>query len=554
MADGNCAFNAVAQGICYLIRNEKNDENEVLTKLLAGLTEKESLQLPDLKSKSKQTLREKLLSLPPEEQQKILSPILRRMAITKIREQKDDYRDLYLNRLKEAYDSYISTKQQDDLFTVHYFILDKFKTLKEQKNSSNGDDLTEDFLQLTDWWNTEGFENYLNILSQPANGPGDHQHWGGDLEIDVLGKLFNLNIHYQKNDNPKRTLGVFSGLIPENISNEAKKLLKNVGLLDKDNNYLYLETIEQLSPYFTPIGQQKWPAIQRWLNKHSDNPVFPKQIDDIDNMAELCTELVARNVLIEDDKPANTWRWISNELFDEGSNKTLIQVRTEDVRLRCHGISKEDQNLLTNTLKKAKEIKQFAIKHEGVHWSCMATTNSVLDGLDEKLEFERKQRILEQKRRIELEERLKKVEEQQQQSPPTTNTGFQGKINYALENQYQFRIERQSALVFSVTLKNPTETDDDLLTLGQKLKEIMQQIRTDLKSASIQATCQPNWQQYRLTITSKNLREANQIGAILKKAGGKNLVANNLSQNLFYQQKDNKDLEEKALSIDCIQQ
>jgi ankyrin repeat protein len=198
MADGNCAMNAVALGICDLVlKNRGSLDNKGIKILINCLN-------PILLQKAGATLLAWLeKEADSDRRQSILASILRELAVDYIESHVDYYKESYEAGLLAAFEQY-KLNQFDDAFSVHPHILKKFKELKAALNIRNqnseikGTKEEQETQVLLAWWNKglgknpSGFEEYLGHLKLPTRGTGDRERWGSKVEVGAL--AFRLGI------------------------------------------------------------------------------------------------------------------------------------------------------------------------------------------------------------------------------------------------------------------------------------------------------------------------------------------------------------------------
>jgi len=121
----------------------------------------------------------------PDRLQKELAPIMRELTCKLLQEPPYGPKSLE-QQLLSAYHSFINPHEQggisDDIFKVHKFINEKFKTLPELKYSEE-----EVNLELITWWEKKGYEQFINSMRKNAVD-------SGDIELAPLACYFRLNL------------------------------------------------------------------------------------------------------------------------------------------------------------------------------------------------------------------------------------------------------------------------------------------------------------------------------------------------------------------------
>jgi len=218
LPDGNCAFNAVVLFLrdLYLTPNQ--------TIQLANFTDllciNPTLRVQGLRTES--DLRHFFTHTNKVDIQRVLAPVLRTMVCDEMNNPDKIYNLQLLERLimmleymQQNPDS--ANIPEGDTFLVHDFIFKKFtelvKNIGLDQDSLNPEKLSQFIDDVSDWWLTEGFSQYLQAISIAADSPMDTARWGGELELDVLAKLFGFYIKLTKNNTGCSYLGASSDTI-----------------------------------------------------------------------------------------------------------------------------------------------------------------------------------------------------------------------------------------------------------------------------------------------------------------------------------------------------
>lgn len=339
LRDGNCAFNALALGICELLENNMLPENPIFdTELstLLGLTSKDRISILEW-------LRKNIL---PELRQKHIQSLLRKLAIDFIeKEYNSTYAQLYENLLVSAYLNYKLSQTEDDTFCVHKDILDYYKTFP-----SLGD--------LIKWWNDVAKNNYFKELRNSARNSLDKARWGCEVEIDAIATLLKINIIWKKQSfDLGQKLGIGGGLL-DSLNDQQSKILTNLDIGKKSKGKFQLHCFKNISELEKRMNPQehKECIIECIKTLMSQNDIyFPEIISNIKDMTALHQELIERNIINKDNN--NKYRFILKD--------GLIDL--EEITIRLNGIV--DLDLKAKVISAIQyNIPEFGVIHNGNHW------------------------------------------------------------------------------------------------------------------------------------------------------------------------------------------
>lgn len=361
IGDGNCAFNAIALGICDLLNDAQN--NQIAVRLFNILFESKLLT-PEIKNVD--DFIEKIKGWADDEKQLNLASSLRRVAIQYIRDKREDYIGLYFERLSHSFDEYYinNTTAHDDLFLAHSYIKDKFDSLKKIKS-----DLESLKNELSYWWRESegGFDHYLAIMEVPAKDASDRARWSGD-EINPIAKLLELNINYSSfGSNLIQLPGYGAGMICNGeISINTRALLISLDLAEEkiETQQIFLNNhfTNKIREYLSPIAVQYLTFLNGYLNEETSIN-FPEPIPEISDIEEFREILVKREIIFKKSDGSYTF-------INDG-----IHIRLEDIKNRLEGIMhEEDKGLLLDHYEKALNIPSFSIRHNGAHWSYVSNS------------------------------------------------------------------------------------------------------------------------------------------------------------------------------------
>ncbi len=213
LGNGNCAFNAFALGLA---------EKKMLD-AIEHMLQKPPLQLIDLIKAIAEKLHiepvwEKIKGMlillkknHPIKLQQLLAPILREFATTLIAQNKDSQYEGRTEALLADFSNYFSNRflytalDRDDIYLID-FIVKKYREFSRDylttrpafANRAEEPALLENAVkeyqgQLRQWWDNEGYHQFLIQMSR--NGS-----WAGDLELVPLCKFFNIDLYVKKEE------------------------------------------------------------------------------------------------------------------------------------------------------------------------------------------------------------------------------------------------------------------------------------------------------------------------------------------------------------------
>lgn len=356
LADGNCALNAVALGLCDLIIQNRINSTEFYKKF------SEFLKLPEA---SRDAILNWLDKLNNVQRQKKLATILRKEAIEFVEQNYVLFKETFEADLLNAFKKY---KQNllEDTFSIHEHIRLKFEELRNTPHTpkANEND-SKDLKELIDWWRFTGRDKYFSIIKQPAIGITDFGRWGSMIEIQALGYIFHICI--KAFDNATLHLcGIGYGLIKELEKIDAEHLAAlNVGSFYGSLGFVIginnREKLEKILNRTTLL-----PAERTLLNQEGKTQALnylngdPKaNIVGVDCMDSFCKKLQSLEVVVP--KNGGGYRFVHDELLNflitpfEDSLKKLV-------------LSKFEPN-----------TPCFAIEHTENHWSYIGESPSIAD-------------------------------------------------------------------------------------------------------------------------------------------------------------------------------
>lgn len=322
LGDGNCAFNAIAIGLCQLVaQNPLFDKGLHLLNIQACIE-----KIPDWDTR-----------------QRTLAPLLRSIAINEIR--KKETGSLYKARLWQAYSE---RSIEDDTFIIHPHIEKKFTE----------PNLTEE--NVNNWWDTEGKDKYFYYLSlseSVADVP-DRVRWGSDIEIEFLALLFDINIKYITYSYSK-TLGIGSGMISADFTEAEKERLSNFNLIETKINCWTLkacktrEVFEAEIARFAPLTIEEMEVLHSLLQAARQFPDDPKYND-------LKQKLIRLGIL-------NKYKEIF--LFIDKDGAGTINVKA--ISNYAQGINDTLKAKLLDCYK--ENFPTFTLQYSGTHWEYRGT-------------------------------------------------------------------------------------------------------------------------------------------------------------------------------------
>lgn len=341
LGDGNCAFNAIAIGICHLIRQDLKDKSNEKIQILQ---EKLSSYVANLEKWLKPVIDWNDL-------QKTLAPILRQLAIDEIRKQDDVIGPLYKARL---WHTYTNQSLKDDTFIVHPHIKEKFKKPNLTENGLNT------------WWDKKGRDQYFHhlSLSQTVQGVPNKARWGSDIEIEFLALLFDINIKYITG-NYSKTLGIGSGMISADFTEDEKERLSSFNLIETKINCWTLRTFETREALETKIAEFA-PLTSEEMKVLNSLLQTARQFPDVSEYNDLKQKLIRLGIL--------------NKYKDKYTDKEIFLFIDKDGAdtINKEGISNYAQGI-NDTLKAKllkcyeKNLPTFTLQHSGNHWEYKGT-------------------------------------------------------------------------------------------------------------------------------------------------------------------------------------
>ncbi len=203
LPDGNCAFNSVALFLrdCFLTLPNTDQVIQRFLELWFKNYQSDRVQ-------GATSFRQLIQRQTPEETQRYLAPALRQMAVDEMRHSDRNYQAIFLERLNVLIDFSIENPTSNDLpdaddFLVHSFIREQLLQIREAYPNNSAQQKVE----LSEWWNAEGFTRYLDEMVQPAASVTDRARCGGGPELDILGRLFQFSIHLTNEGRGHQILG-----------------------------------------------------------------------------------------------------------------------------------------------------------------------------------------------------------------------------------------------------------------------------------------------------------------------------------------------------------
>lgn len=214
LPDGNCSFNAFVLGWCRA---------DILNRVDSLTPPKHypANTLPEFIKQSAKALgvglswvsvKRKLLLLRSTDKvylQKQMSPVFRHLSVNLARHNRV-FRQRTEMHLKSAFLDFvmpIKKSVDDDIFSRHKFIRDKFAELNPLSRQSwlslplwskpvakpSEQVLSEAMTKLIDWWFKAGYELFLQAMQED-------KVWAGDIELDLFGDFFDLNVDVRRKD------------------------------------------------------------------------------------------------------------------------------------------------------------------------------------------------------------------------------------------------------------------------------------------------------------------------------------------------------------------
>ena len=230
LGDGNCAFNAFALGLADGVLSDQISCPKSFFEKIRDLLQPNESTLENFKA----WLRTQNFV----ERQQKLQGILRNIAVEQLEQNYQEiYRETYLNQLCNAYDN----PDLDDTYKHHDHITIKMGELRadhdkertEIENNCNEElslkeesidepirKIKQDILktetiklklnselnrlqkkyheELRNWFESSGKKEFFENIKKSAEGPIDQKRWGGEPELTVLARYFNINISWVK--------------------------------------------------------------------------------------------------------------------------------------------------------------------------------------------------------------------------------------------------------------------------------------------------------------------------------------------------------------------
>ena len=203
LPDGNCAFNAIALFLrdCFLSLREDNPHLPHWLEMLQADEGMEDLATIE-------AARTFFASQTLAQTQKILAPLLRRKVIEWMRAPEHGNQAIMFERMQEVVAfRYENPSERDipdaDTFLVHPFIQHQWMQIAREHPR----DIAQQKTALARWWNAEGYERYLEEMSQPARSASDVARWGAAPELDILGKLLGCSVRLSRDNRGHEFLG-----------------------------------------------------------------------------------------------------------------------------------------------------------------------------------------------------------------------------------------------------------------------------------------------------------------------------------------------------------
>lgn len=353
LADGNCAFNAFALGLCELILVDKLANNKSFYETIQA-----ALNLPE---PSAEHFREWLKNNDHTQRQRKLQESLREIAVHYINQNYElYYRTDYQNQLWSAYENK-ATPGMDDTFIPHSHIQNKF----------NEDGLSKK--ELIQWWEQvdtltgkSAKDIYFDNIKKSARSAADRESWGGSPEINALAICFNINVEYITNNLPKNKpipmLGIGGGII-KGLTLQEEEVLRDLEIGHKMGDNFMINAFASKEELQQAMSLKPEPCNQTLINYilkcASDNIQVPGNIENVQITEEVKTILLK-------------WGILSNkkEFLNSGG-----QLERDRILNRIRGISSELQ-------KKVFECfiipPKFRLQNTGAHWTFLP------DGSDQK--------------------------------------------------------------------------------------------------------------------------------------------------------------------------
>lgn len=320
--DGNCSFNAMALGLADLVRIDQLPDNEQRQPFYTFLQNELNLEVSSVSNQ--EAFKAWLDDKPNYNIQKSLAPLLRKYAVTVIKEQYSaNYQEGYEERLKWAFDLYLQGKShEDDTFVVHEYIEKQFELLNvkygelDDEKIEHKEKIKSRESELLDWWRETGKDSYFNALSQPALGAIDTNRWGSEVEPAAL--AFNLGVGYSwKKFGAEQSLSIGDGLIPIADNLDLLQQLRNRGIGDFYSGYFRINefaSIEDVKQLLGSASEKARENLDAFIKGDIKNPFISTDQDVID-------ELKQRNIIGLRDN-----QYYLNSLTDDERNMRLNDI------------------------------------------------------------------------------------------------------------------------------------------------------------------------------------------------------------------------------------
>lgn len=185
LADGNCAYNAIALFFrdCFLTLPENHPQ---IATIIKRINDREHYNICAFDMKK--FMQEKS----PVQIQNQFAPIFRSVFAGEIHNPEHHFQEILLENL-EVMREYMQNNPEKrhvpyaDVFMVHPFIKQQLTPLPSGT-------------ALAEWWNQTGFEQYCEAVSSPASSANDVARWGAEPELDILGKVYGFKIIASKDN------------------------------------------------------------------------------------------------------------------------------------------------------------------------------------------------------------------------------------------------------------------------------------------------------------------------------------------------------------------
>lgn len=343
LGDGNCAFNAFALGLCDLIEQDKVLLSTVYETLAQALK---------LHTQTKQGILTWLSTIQNHtERQKMLGPILRKLAMEFIESKYSYYKSTFEAGLTAAFYEY-KNGRYDETYSKHNFIKIRFDSLKQPSIQNPEKELIE-------WWCTTGKEEYFEVMKRPAISGNDNDRWGSEAEISALASQFKITVKCKKNGNAQILGFGYGELELSKLTREETEQLKALELgceqlgvfkLEIDSKIKLEQKLNQPRLLSTEIQHVKQfsAEILSYINENNDKIKIP----GLNNIKAFCEKLKNLNILIPlSNKNTHKFRFANKDTLEQ-----LYKPMPDDLKKKILDVFNPN-------------VPQFELNYDEEHWS-----------------------------------------------------------------------------------------------------------------------------------------------------------------------------------------